>query len=315
MSRALFQTANRASGKPRPSPNRHPGLPYLSLQRRQALAGFLFAVPSVTLFAAFAIYPILATFYISAFQYDLLTPKHYVGLSNYLSLFGDRLFLNSAQATLTYVLGTYTPLWFLSLAIALALNQSFRFRGALRVVYFTPVVMSMVIVAVIWKLMYHPDGLVNSLLSWAVKEPILWLTTSGWAPVAIIIMSVWKMSGYFMVIFLAGLQGIPHEYYEASIIDGANRRQMFRFITLPLLKPITMFVVIMSLIMGLQEFTPQYVMTGGGPADATRVIALTIYQTGFVYLKMGVAAAMSVLLFLAILAITLVQMRFFSERG
>lgn len=315
MIQVLSPTIRRASRQADFPPNRQAGSRRLSLQRRQAAAGFLFAVPSVTLFALFAIYPILATFYISAFEYDLLTPKHYVGLSNYLSLFGDRLFLNSAEATLTYVLGTYTPLWLLSLAIALALNQSFRFRGALRVIYFTPVVMSMVVVAVIWKLMYHPDGLINTMLSWALKEPILWLTTSGWAPVAIIIMSIWKMSGYFMVIFLAGLQGIPHEYYEASKIDGANRWQMFRFITLPLLKPITMFVVIMSLIMGLQEFTPQYVMTGGGPADATRVIALSIYQTGFVYLKMGKAAAMSVLLFVAILAITLLQMRFFSDRG
>lgn len=266
------------------------------------------------MFVAFSLYPIIVTAYLSFTRYDMLTPPQWYGLGNYASLMQDPLFFQSVKATAYYVFGTYIPTWFLSLAVALALNRDFRLRGFFRALYFTPVVMSMVVVAVIWKLMYHPFGLINNLLSFAIAEPVGWLTDQGLAPLALVIMSIWKSFGYFMVIFLAGLQGIPTDYYEAARIDGATGWQAFRHITLPLLRPVTTFVVIMSLLMGLQEFTAQYVMTGGGPVGATRVLALLVYETAFNFLKMGRATAMSMILFFVLLVITAVQMRFLNEK-
>ena len=266
------------------------------------------------MFVAFSLYPIIVTAYLSFTRYDMLTPPEWYGLGNYASLMQDPLFWQSVKATVYYVFGTYVPTWFLALAIALALNREFRLKGFFRALYFTPVVMSMVVVAVIWKLMYHPFGLINNLFSFAITQPIGWLTDQRLAPLALVIMSIWKSTGYFMVIFLAGLQGIPTDYYEAARIDGASGWQQFCYITLPLLKPVTTFVVIMSLLMGLQEFTAQYVMTGGGPVGATRVLALLVYETAFNFLKMGRATAISMILFFVLLAITWVQLRVLGDR-
>lgn len=282
-----------------------------SLKRREAWVGFLFAVPAVGMFAAFSLYPILRTLYLSFFDYNMLQPPVYKGIGNYVSLVADPLFWQSVEATITYVAGTYVPVWVLALGLALLLNRPLRFRGALRTLYFTPVVMSMVVAAVMWKLIFHFRGMLNALVGYAGIAPIPWLTDTVWAPLAVILMSIWKSTGYFMVIYLAGLQGIPAEYDEAAVIDGAGRWQVFRFITLPLLRPVTVFVVTMSLIMGMQEFTAQYVMTSGGPSGATRVLALLVYETGFVFMKMGRATAISILLFIGLLALTLLQRRWF----
>lgn len=279
------------------------------LKRKEAWAGFLFALPAVILFAAFSGYPILRTLYLSFFDYNMLTAPKFKGAGNYVSLFQDPLFWQSVQATVVYILGTYVPTIILALCLAFLLNRRFWLRGLFRTLYFTPVVMSMVVVAVIWKLLFFHQGPINVLLGYFSIEPIQWLSSTVFAPLALAIMTTWKSVGYFMVLYLAGLQGIPNEYREAGMIDGATGWQLFRYITLPLLKPITVFIVTMSLLFGMQEFTAQYVMTGGGPNGVTRVLALLVYETGFVFMKMGRATAISIILFVALLVITLLQRR------
>ncbi len=281
----------------------------LSVKRRQAIAGALFALPSLALFAAFAIYPMLRTFYLSFFEYNMLAPPVYRGLANYAALLVDPTFWQSVGATVFYITATYVPTIVLALALALALDQRLRWRGALRTLYFTPVVLSMVVVAVIWKQIYFYQGPVNALMALVGAGPIPWLTSTAWAPIALALMSIWKNTGYFMVLYLAGLQGVPPEYQEAAVVDGADRWQRLRYITLPLLMPTTIFVVTMAFLFGLQEFTAPYVLTGGGPAGATNTIALFTYQTAFSFQAMGRATAISMMLFAALVVVTLAQRR------
>lgn len=272
--------------------------------------GFAFAAPALALFLAFSLWPILNTFHLSLFKYDLLTPKQWVGLKNFADLPGDQDFLRSLKATAIYVLGTYIPVWALSLGLALALNTKIRLRGLLRTLYFVPPMMSMVVVSVIWKLIFHRDGLFNtSIMEPLFGGPVDWLTDERAAPIAIIIMSIWKETGFYMVVFLAGLQNIPQQLYEAARIDGAGGWALFRHVTVPLLKPTFVFVTIISMIQGLQAFIPQWVMADGGPNGATTSIALLIYRMAFVWLKMGPAAAVAVVLFAIVATVTLVQWR------
>lgn len=280
----------------------------LTYMQKRNLWGFLFAVPALVFFALFAIYPIARTFYLSFFNFSLVDHPNYVGLDNFRNLKGDQRFEDSLYNSFKYVFTTYIPVWILALLLALMLNVKIRARGFFRTVYFVPVVMSWVVVAAIWKLIFNRQGLMNTaILNPLGISPKNWLTDPDWAPTAIVIMSVWKEVGFFMVVFLAGLQSIPNDYYEAAKVDGSSGWQVFRHITIPLLKPTLLFVSVISMITGLQVFVPQWVMTAGGPADATLVMSLNIYQTAFVFLQGGKAAAMSVVLFAIIGSITLVQ--------
>ena len=176
-----------------------------------------------------------------------------------------------------------------------------------------PVVMPAVVNAVVWTFMYHQDGVVNTILGWFGLDPIPWLRSSRWALWAVILIGIWRATPYYMVIFLAGLQAIPQRYYEAAQIDGASSWNQFRHITLPLLKPTTLLVMVMSVIVAMKVFAVPLIMTGGGPADSTRVLPLFIYQTAFEFFKMGRAAAMSVFLFAAVMIFTIFQIRLFSR--
>ena len=285
------------------------------LQRRN-LWGLAFALPAVALFLVFAIYPIGRTFYLSFFDYSIVDPPRPVGVDNFRQILGDGRFRSSLGNTIRYVVFTYVPVWGLALLLALALNTRIKARSVFRTVYFVPVVMSWVVVSVIWKLIFHRNGLLNTMFLQPVGvAPQNWLTDLGLAPVAIVIMSVWKEVGFFMVVFLAGLQSIPSDYYEAARVDGSTGFQLFRYITLPLLQPTILFATVIGLITGLQVFIPQFVMTQGGPVDATLVLTLDIYETAFVFLDGGKAAAMSVVLFVIIAAVTLVQFRLYRSRA
>jgi ABC-type sugar transport system permease subunit len=280
----------------------------LTYMQKRNLWGLLFAVPAMIFFAIFAIYPIGRTFYLSFFEFSVVDPPKYVGLDNFRGLDGDPRFRASLINSFKYVFSTYIPVWIIALSLAMALNTKIRGRGVFRTVYFIPVVMSWVVIAAIWKLIFNRQGLMNTLfLDTLGISPKNWLTDQDWAPDAIVIMSVWKEVGFFMVVFLAGLQSIPSDLYEAARVDGSNGWQVFQNITIPLLKPTLLFVSVISMITGLQVFVPQWVMTQGGPVDATLVMSLNIYQTAFVFLEGGKAAAMSVVLFFIIGAITLVQ--------
>ncbi len=288
----------------------------LTYTQRRNLWGFAFALPALALFVAFAIIPIARTFYISFFQYDLLTKPTFVGLDNYRSIVEEPRFHASLLHSFAYVALTYIPVWILALLLALVLNTRIKARSLFRTIYFVPVVMSWVVVSVIWKLIFHRSGLLNVMFLHPVGiSPKTWLTDQGLAPFAITLMSVWKEVGFFMVVFLAGLQAIPTDYYEAARVDGSTGWNLFRFITLPLLQPTILFATVIGLITGLQVFIPQFVMTQGGPVDATLVLTLDIYQTAFVFLKMGKAAAMSVVLFGIIAVIVLAQFRLYRSRA
>lgn len=287
----------------------------LTYMQKRNLWGLLFAIPAMIFFAVFAIYPIGRTFYLSFFEFSVVDPPRYVGLDNFRGLDGDPRFRASLINSFKYVFSTYIPVWLIALLLAMALNTAIRARGFFRTVYFIPVVMSWVVIAAIWKLIFNRQGLMNTLfLDPLGISPKNWLTDQDWAPDAIVIMSVWKEVGFFMVVFLAGLQSIPSDLYEAARVDGSSGWQVFRHITIPLLKPTLLFVSVISMITGLQVFVPQWVMTQGGPVDATLVMSLNIYQTAFVFLEGGKAAAMSVVLFFIIGAITLVQFRLARSR-
>jgi multiple sugar transport system permease protein len=277
---------------------------------RLYLVAASFIAPSLVPLLVFMVGPMLASIGISFVEWDLLTPAKWVGTENYRTLYGDPEFRAAFLHTLAFIAG-YLPLVYVGgLLIALALKQRLRGLGVFRTVYFLPVVTSWVVVALIWKWLLNPEyGVVNYLLGLVGIDGPGWWTSPDWAMPSIILASAWKDVGFVMVILLAGLLAIPEEYYEAAAIDGAGPWQRFRLITLPLLAPATFFVVVISLINNFQVFDQVWVMTGGGPVGSTSVVVEQIVQNAFQFGRMGYAAAMSWVLFVVILTVTLVQLR------
>jgi len=285
----------------------------LNIVAKQAFFAYAILLPTLAIIVIFRFLPMLQAFYISLTEYDLIRPPKFIWFSNFIDLVQDPLFLNSARVSVTYVVFSCVPVWVLSLALAMLFNREIRAKNFFRSAAFMPVVMPAVVNAVVWTFMYHQDGVVNTILGWVGLDPIPWLRSSRWALWAIILIGIWRATPYYMVIFLAGLQAIPQGYYEAAQIDGANGWDQFRHITLPLLKPTLLLVMVMSVIVAMKVFAVPLIMTGGGPADSTRVLPLFIYQTAFEFFKMGRAAAMSIFLFAAMMIFTIFQIRLFSR--
>jgi multiple sugar transport system permease protein len=260
--------------------------------------------------ALFTIGPLLASLGLTLFQWDLLTPPRFVGLANFARLSVDPDFWAALRHTLIFIVG-YVPLvTVLALGFALALKTSLRGIAVIRTAFFLPVVSSWVAVALLWSWLFNPKyGLVNYLLSLVGIAGPGWLFDPNWAMPAIILTSVWKDLGFVLVLFLAGLQAIPDDYYEAASLDGAGRFRQLIHITLPLLAPTTFFVSIISLINSFQVFDQVWVMTGGGPAGATSVLVEQVVRHAFSYGEMGYAAAISWVLFALVFGVTLVQFR------
>lgn len=285
-----------------------------SLRNRAAYA---FLAPGLALFLIFTVIPVFAALYLSFCRYDVIHPPVWLGLKNYARLWQDLsnhgVFYLSLRNTLQYAVGTIPLGMALALALALLLNTGLKGMGIYRTTYYLPVVTSMVAVAMVWMWIYDPSyGLLNFLLnklSFGHIKPQTWLANPGQAMPAIIVMSVWKGLGYNMVIYLAGLQGIPEHLYEAALMDGANAWQRFWRITWPLLKPTTAFILVVSVIGASQVFAQVYVMTNGGPNNATTTIVHQIFQNAFSYLKMGYASAMAFVLFALILLLSLITLR------
>jgi multiple sugar transport system permease protein len=265
------------------------------------------------LLVVFKFVPMVRAFQLSLTSYDLLSPPRWVGFRNYTSLAQDPLFHQSVGATLYYVFGTCVPLWFLALALAFVFNTALPARGLLRVMYFIPAIMPVVVYATVWRFMFHPYGLLNVAFQTFGLPAIDWLANSRAVMPGFILAANWRFVPYFMILYLAGLQNIPEEYYEAAAIDGASGWQRFRFITLPLLRPTILLVVVVSIILMSKVFTNVLIVTGGGPDGATRVLSLFIYQTGFQFFKMGLASAASIFLLLGTMVFTLIQLRLFRE--
>jgi len=277
---------------------------------QRAATAALFLAPSLLPLLAFVIVPMLASLVLTLFEWNLLRPPEFVGLANFERLLGDPAFHAALVHTLQFVVG-YLPLVMVGgLAIALGLHRATRGVAIYRTAYFLPVVTSWVVVALMWRWLLNPSsGIVNWALGLAGIAGPGWWADPGWAMPSIILASAWKDLGFVMIIFLAGLQAIPQDYYEAANIDGAGRWARFRNITLPLLSPATFFVVVISLINSFQVFDQVWVMTGGGPANATSVVVTEVVRNAFSYSQLGYASAMSWILFVAILAMTLVQFR------
>ena len=286
-----------------------------SLRNRLRLAGFFFVLPALIHLVIFKLYPMLEAFRLSFYRYDLMSPPVFNGLRNYNLLWENPLFHQSFWVSVKYMFGVSVPEWFLALGLALLLNRQMPGRSLIRLAYFFPIAMSQIVVALVWKFMYHPYGLVNTLLEVFGIGRINWLSTEETALPALIAIGVWRGIPLFGVLYLAGLQTIPKEYYEAATIDGAGPLQRFIHITIPLLLPTILFVMVMTLLSAVKVFLNPMVMTEGGPNGTTRVLPYFIYQTGFAYFRMGEAAAASMVLFAFIFALTLIQLKLLRRGG
>jgi len=275
----------------------------------------IFIAPVVILLAVFLFLPVIISFIMSLTDWDVYTfipgtKMAFIGFDNYKELFGDPLFWKSLRNTMYYVVVGAPLSVIVSLMMALILNEQFiRFRNFFRLGYFLPVVTTIVAVCVIWRWIYnHEYGLMNYVLGLLNLPKQNWLESTQLAMPSLILMSVWKNFGYNMVIFLAGLQAIPEQLYEAARIDGAGKLQIFWYVTFPSLAPTTFFVVLMTLIGSFQFFAEPYIMTKGGPMDSTISIVMYMYAQGFKYLRMGYASALAYVLFGMIFLVTLFQM-------
>ncbi len=282
-------------------------------RRREIGAAYLFVLPTALLFIIFVLGPMVTALGLSFYKYDILTPASFTGLTNYTRIFNDprlgKIYLN----TLVYVTSTVTIEMLLALLLAVAANRHVpaALRYIFRTSYFFPVLTSLASVSIIWTYLYHTDfGIINYYLRQVGLPAVPWLTSSRWAMIALIILGVWKSVGFQFILLVAGLQNIPRHLYEAAELDGAGRLATFFAITLPMLSPTMFFAIIISLINGFQIFDSPFIMTQGGPGDATRTVGMYIYEQGFRFFDMGYASTIALSLFLIIFVLTMVQFTF-----
>jgi multiple sugar transport system permease protein len=281
---------------------------------RIQLWGIGFVLPTVIFFAVFKYGPMLWALELSFTSYDMVSKPDFVGLENYHSLVVDPIFRETLVNTLVYIGGSTVLITVVGLALALAINTRVPGARYCMTAMFLTNLMPIIAVCLVWRFLLHPYGLVNQLLQPFGVGRIDWLTSSATAMPAIILVTVWRFAPYFMVVFLAGLLAIPDDYYEAAQLDGAGPLRRFWHVTLPLLMPIVFFVVVVSALLSARIFLMPFIITGGGPGNATRVLSMLIYETGFSYLKMGRAAAISAVLFAIMLVLTSLQMRIYMGR-
>jgi multiple sugar transport system permease protein len=282
-------------------------------QIRKNWSAYLFLVPGLIHFVIFTLFAVGFAFYISFHEWNIIRPeKPFVGLDNYLRLLQDTRFHRAVLNTLIFLVGVPLNLS-CALAVALLLNTKVRGQAIYRTMFYIPVVTPLVVSAIIWKWVYQGDyGLLNYyLLKFGfIQEKIFWLADPDWALPALIIMGIWTGTGSPMVIYLAGLQSIPEEMYDAAKVDGASTWQRLLYITIPLLRPTTFFLVVTNIIATFQIFTEIYIMTNGGPLNRTTTIGYYLYVNAFRELDMGYATAMAFVLFAMIFGFTLLQWKF-----
>jgi multiple sugar transport system permease protein len=280
------------------------------------LTGWAFSAPFLVVFLVFLALPILASFVLSFTGFGLANLRDWfsadwVGVDNYTRLADDEIFLKAARNTLIFVVFGVPLTLALGLAAAVGLNQALgRAQALFRIGYYLPVVTSIVAIAVIWRYLLHPDyGLVNAALGTVGIDPVNWLGQSSTALGSIVALGIWRNFGFDMVIFLAALQGINPSLLEAARVDGATSWQVFRRVTLPLLRPAILFLAIVTSSGYLQLFEEPFVMTGGGPLNSTVSVSMYVYQQGFSFLNLGYASAVAYALFMAIVVLAVIQFR------
>ncbi len=278
---------------------------------KKYLIAYSFILPNLLGFAIFTLVPMVFSLVLSLMNWNGANEITWAGLQNFKDLAKDSTFRIALGNTFYYVLGTVPLTMVLSLALAMLLNQRLRGRNFFRTAFFFPYVASLVAVAAVWNMLFHPAmGPVNQLLtSLGVAHPPRWTASVDWAMPTVIMASIWKGMGYYMVIYLAALQSIPVHLYEAASLDGADAWQRFRHVTLPLLTPVTFFVSIMLTIASFKVFDLILVMTDGGPGRATNVLVIHTYNTAFRQFRFGYSSAIAMVLFLIVLAITIFQFR------
>ena len=285
---------------------------YRWYRSRETRIAYLFLLPATVIFILFTAFPFFHSLYLSFHKWAILTPnKPFVGIDNYTKLLTSADFWNAVKNTLIYSLGAIPGTTICSLGIAILLWKGIKGRNLLRTVYFLPVITSLVVVAIVWSRIFDAQyGLLNQLLNLIGIHGPAWLYKPGWAMAAVIFTAIWKHAGFYAVIFLAGLHGIPDMYYECAKLDGANSVQQFFHITMPLLRRLTALVVVMLTLNSFKVFTLVDVMTGGGPMRSTETWVNYLYRQGFQSLRMGYASAVAWVLFFVILLITLFQMKY-----
>jgi multiple sugar transport system permease protein len=276
-------------------------------------SAYLFILPGILVFSMFTFVAFAFAIWLTFHRWSIIEPeKPFVGTQNYQDLLGDERFGQSIFNTV-YFTGASVPLTMaIGLLLALLLNQAIRFTGLLRTAFYLPVITPFVVAAIIWKWLYNGDfGLFNYYLLQAhlIDEPLLWLSSKTLAMPAVIMMTVWAGVGFSMVVYLAGLQAIPQELYEQSMLDGAGAFSRLRHITIPLLRPSTLFLAVLGIIGSLQVFTQIFVMTSGGPVSRTTTMVYYMYLWGFKYYDLGYASTLALALFLMLLVFSILQLR------
>jgi multiple sugar transport system permease protein len=280
---------------------------------RREWSAYLFVAPGVLLFSVFTFYALILTGYLTFHQWSIIEPdKPFIGLDNYDRLLHDDSFRRAAINTIYFTGGSVPLTMLIGLGIALLLNQPLWGRSIFRTIYFLPIVTPFVVVSIIWKWLYQPDyGLFNFYLlkTHLIDQPLLWLSDQNLAMPAVILMSVWGGIGYSMVIYLAALQAVPEELYEAAEVDGAGAWARLRYITIPMLRPTTLFLMVIGIIGSFQVFTQIFIMTSGGPVEHTTTMVYFIYQTAFINFDMGYASTLAYVLFVMLLVFTVINLR------
>ncbi len=279
---------------------------------RNNMTGYAFILPNLIGYTVFVFIPVVFSFILSVMSWDgSQRPMQFVGLDNFTDIFGDRIFRGALQHTISYALMTVLPTLVLALLLAVLLNSKLRGVAIFRTAFYFPYIASIVAVGAVWNMLFQPDmGPINEILRFlGMQNPPRWVVDKNWAMVSVSIVSIWKYMGYYMIVYLAALQGISNSLYEAASIDGAKGWQKLWYITIPMLTPTTFFVLIMLTIQCFKVFDLVYVMTGGGPGNATKTLVNYIYEKAFTSWEFGPASAAAIILFAIVLVITLIQFR------
>jgi multiple sugar transport system permease protein len=306
-------------GKPYRPPKR--GFRGVLREMRREWTAYLFNAPGMLLFAVFVVYSVITSFNLSFHEWNILEPeKPFVGLQNYREVMGDERFWASVGRSIYFTVGSVIPTMAIALAVALLLNTKIRALGLFRTAYYLPVITPLVVAAIIWKWVYDADfGLANFYLMklGIIDKPLLWLADKTLAMPAVIAVNVWKGVGFNMVVYLAGLQAIPAEFYEAAEVDGAGAWQRFRRITFPLVAPTTFFLLVINTVGAMKAFENIFVMTSGGPpgpGGATTTVVYYIYTQAFEFFRMGYASALAYVLFFLLFLVSFTQFRWYMKR-
>ena len=282
-----------------------------TFKRNRDYVGYLMIAPAYSIYFLFIVVPILTGFYYSFTNYDFYKTKDFIGLRNYIGVFGDALFRQSLANTLIYSLCTIVPIMVMGMILAVLLNKNITGRRFYRSVLYIPNVTSMVAISMIWLWIYDPTyGILNRMMKIIGAEPVQWLFNPKTAMGCVIIMSIWRGIGYNMVVYLAGLQSIPQSLYEAAKVDGASGLRQFFTITIPMLKPTTFFLFVTGCVGSFMVFEQVNILTSGGPLNTTTTIVHQIYLNAFQNFRMGYASAMAMVLLVITAAITMINFKY-----